>query len=153
MKKVITQRPNGTLYVGIDLSDETHKADQSFRDQANINAIVKRFDKGLPLPTSARQGIYRDQSEIPDFQTAMETITSAQLMFNELPAAVRKKFANSPTELLDFLRDPNNLEEGIKLGLLERKNNDQTMKNSLPKAKETPPLKTETNKPDSGKPE
>ena len=80
MKK-IELRPNGTKLVHTvnELPPET---DQSFGKECDINHIVKKFIKtGQITHLARRQGFYGDQSQIPDFQTAMDTVTKAQQTF------------------------------------------------------------------------
>ena len=49
----------------------------------------------------------------------MNQIVAAQEAFNGLPAAVRKRFGNDPGQMLDFLDDPQNASEAVKLGLVD----------------------------------
>lgn len=119
MKK-IELRPNGTKLVHT-VNEQPSETDQSFGKECDINHIVKKFIKtGQITHLARRQGFYGDQSQIPDFQNAMDTVTKAQQAFDALPAHLRKRFANSPQELVEFLKDPKNREEAITLGLLEK---------------------------------
>lgn len=65
------------------------------------------------------QGQFADVSEIPDLLEAIKTVTSAQQTFDELPAELRRKFGNSPVNMVEYLQDPSNDIEAVKLGLKE----------------------------------
>ncbi len=41
----------------------------------------------------------------------------AQENFMRLPANIRKRFDNDPAQLIEFINDPNNLDEAINIGL------------------------------------
>lgn len=122
IKHIITKRPNGTLRVQTDTSGWKHKTDQSFKNDCDVNLIMARFLKGQPI-THLRngQGAYADVSQIPDLSEALNTVTKAQEAFNSLPAQIRKRFGNSPVNMVEFMSDPNNYKEAADLGLLTLK--------------------------------
>lgn len=64
--------------------------------------------------------MFADVSDVPDLLVAMDTMTRAQADFDSLPSHIRKRFGNSPIELVDFLNDPQNDDEAIKLGFKVR---------------------------------
>lgn len=91
---------------------------QSFKDECDINTIMRRYQQtGTLEHVQRREAQYADCTG-RDYQTAMELIANARSAFEELPAAVRDRFDNDPAELLDFVRDPDNAEEAAELGLL-----------------------------------
>jgi phage internal scaffolding protein len=59
-----------------------------------------------------------DFVDVPDFQTALNLVISAQDEFMKVPADVRARFNNDPGELMAFLEDDKNRDEAIKLGLV-----------------------------------
>lgn len=92
--------------------------DPSWEKDCDINHIMARFKTTGQLPTVVgRQGTYADVSEIPDLLGAMSQVTQAQQAFDALPSHLRKRFGNSPVEMLNFLADPQNDTEAVKLGL------------------------------------
>ena len=95
---------------------------QEFAKDADINNIMARYSDGMaPLPSGSRPPIYGDFSDIPDYQSALQTVIDAQSRFDELPSKVRERFGNDPAKLLDFLSSPDNFDEGVKLGFFEPK--------------------------------
>ena len=70
---------------------------------------------------NAQEGVYADLSELPSLQEAYSVINQAQNAFQEVPAQVRQRFGHDPQAFIDFLSDPKNDEEAIKLGLKTKK--------------------------------
>lgn len=91
---------------------------QCFRDECDINNILRRYQKTGQLPSLiAGNPVYGDFSEIGDYQTALDVVARAQIQFASLPAVVRDRFAHSPEQFLEFVNDPANIEELKKMGL------------------------------------
>lgn len=95
---------------------------QSFAQDADINTLMKRFgvtDGAIP-PAVPDPRYYGDFSDVPDFRAALDATREAQQRFNLLPAEIRNRFAEDPVRLWEFVNDPANTEESVKLGLLKR---------------------------------
>lgn len=93
---------------------------QAFKDEADINNIVARYRATGMLPhVAARRGVFADVSKLGDFRTQLDTLTVFKQAFETLPAVLRSRFGNDPATLVEFLQDPANLEESVKLGLRE----------------------------------
>lgn len=95
---------------------------QQFKDDADLNVLVKRFglDK-ITLPSLAMDPkYYGDVSDVPDLRTVLDIANEARNRFMDLPAELRSRFHNSPAELWEFVNDPVNAEASVKLGLLHR---------------------------------
>lgn len=125
--KVIETRKNGSkrVYTKFTEDEILHQkvkmADQSFKEECDVNVILSRYMKtGQLIHVNTRTGVYADVSEIPDLMGAMTQVQHAQQAFDDLPAEIRKRFNNSPVEMINFLQDPRNDEEAIKLGLKVR---------------------------------
>lgn len=99
-------------------SDEDSRTKQEFKDECDINVIMKRYLAGYPIPDNVRVGRYGDFSDAVDFQEAQNIVLNAEEQFMALPAKVRERFKNNPFELLVFLGDKENYEEARSLGLL-----------------------------------
>lgn len=92
---------------------------QHFEPECNINNIMKRFRTTGELPMSSGKPIFGDFTGITDYQTALNNVLEAQANFEQLPPLVRKKFENDPGKLDEYLKNPDNKQEAIKLGLLK----------------------------------
>lgn len=97
---------------------------QSFRDECDINRIMQRFKKlcssdYLQNFNNVIGGSYGDFSDVGDYRSALDQVMRAQGLFDALPAIVRKRFDNDPAFFLDFVSNPDNLEEMRSLGLVK----------------------------------
>lgn len=92
---------------------------QAFKDECDINRIMKKWLKtGVLTHVSTAAQTFRDVSQGSDYQDLMFKVIEVEDAFSSLPSDVRKKFRNDPVELLDFINDPKNTEEAVKLGLI-----------------------------------
>lgn len=114
--KKISERPNGSIRVQ-SVIPEHSKVDPSFKNSADVNNIIAKYKKTQLWPGRQLHASHMDWYSIPDLKTAMDVVARAQSMFNELPAHVRSRFKNDPSNLLDFIRDPKNQNEAAQLGL------------------------------------
>ena len=105
-------------------NDEPSMTQQQFRDEADINNIMARYQKtGVlvdPLTQATRKPMFDDFSELGDFRDHQQAVIDAQEMFMELPSRLRARFGNDPAELLQWLSRPENKEEAIELGLFSK---------------------------------
>ncbi|AXH75151.1 MAG: internal scaffolding protein [Microviridae sp.] len=92
---------------------------QSFKDECDINVIMRRYEATGILPGMERAvgARYIDCRDI-DYQEAMILVASAKSAFADLPARLRDRFGNDPAKLMSFLQDERNLEEARELGLV-----------------------------------
>lgn len=92
-------------------------AQQSGKDDADINVIVKRFNltgmvSQVPLPPT-----YDDFTGVSTFLDAMNLIRAGEESFAAMSADTRSRFGNDPAAFVEFCSDPANLEEMRKMGL------------------------------------
>lgn len=90
---------------------------QEFKDECDVNVLMKRYQRTGILPGDPSAGSYGDFTNLPDFMEAMNTVARANEAFAALPAHVRKRFGNDPGEFVEYVSDPENLEDVRKLGL------------------------------------
>lgn len=93
---------------------------QSFKTECDINEIMKKFQKSGAITHYASHAPSYGDTTGPQLAEAMNIVADAETMFEELPSAIRKKFANDPERFLEFVQDPNNLEEMRELGLANK---------------------------------
>lgn len=135
----ITVRKNGTIDIG-SINDEKTLTQQQFKDECDINNIIKNYSQTGVLPVSQKVGAFLDVSNVADYQTALQTVFEAQKAFDALPSSIRSKFENDPNQLLAFIEDDKNYDEALKLGLLEKQspqNQNSTSQTQTPQT-ETP---------------
>lgn len=104
----------------VTLSFPEHgRTKQSFKDECDINVIMRRFEQTGELPLNQRPMLFGDCPDL-DFQGAMQTVVEAKERFLALPSAIRDRFANDPQRLLNFINDERNRDEAIALGLVRK---------------------------------
>lgn len=95
---------------------------QSFRDDCDINNILKKYNKTGQLPGLIKTNPqYGDFSEVGTYQDALAVVLHAQSQFEGLPSAVRARFSNDPASFLAFATNPQNGEEMVRMGLATKK--------------------------------
>lgn len=104
--------------VGIDFKGDPGLTDPSHREDCDINTILDRATKTGVLPGTNKQALYGDFTSVPDYQEAQAILLHADAQFAALDAKARRRFDNSPSKMLEFMADPENLDEAIKLGLV-----------------------------------
>lgn len=102
---------------GLECTDPS-LAQQNFKDETDINYIVRQFGLTGELPGQTISPQYGDFTGVLDYHSAVNAVLAAQDEFMELPAQMRSRFDNDPAKLIDFLNNEENREEAIKLGLV-----------------------------------
>ena len=95
-------------------------AQQNFKDESDINYIVRQFGLTGELPGQTISPQYGDFTGVLDYHSAVNAVLAAQDEFMDLPAQMRARFDNDPAKLIDFLGNEENREEAIKLGLVAK---------------------------------
>jgi phage internal scaffolding protein len=95
---------------------------QCFKDECDVNRIVEKYQKtGLIDHVNTHQGQYADLGDGITFEAAMDHILKAEEAFTSLPSFIRKRFSNDPREFLEFVNDPDNGDELVRMGLAKAK--------------------------------
>lgn len=106
---------------GLEFKEES-MTQQHFRDDCDINRIMQRYQEtGVlidPIVGTGRQPMFGEFDSEFDLREAMDKVNMAYEQFNQLPSRIRERFDNSPAKLMEFLRDPDNYDEALKLGLV-----------------------------------
>lgn len=115
------------------------RAKQSMRAECDINVIMDQVMRtGVTSHFNSRPGRYVDLPDSVDYQEAIASIDAGREAFAELPAKVRKRFANDPARFLAFMDDPSNAEEIYSLGLAERPQEPARAPEVIPEPKAEP---------------
>lgn len=105
--------------VQLKFPEGSGRTKQSFKDECDINKVMKRFEKtGVIGHVAKVQGRYGDFLGYEEYHQVMSKVALVQQMFESLPAKLRKRFANDPAEFLEFAQDTANAEELREMGLL-----------------------------------
>jgi len=92
---------------------------QSMAEDADINVMLRRFGVTGQMPVADRLPEYGDFTGISDYQSALHAIHEAEDRFLLLDPKIRARFDNDPQMLLEFVSNPANKPEGVKLGLFK----------------------------------
>jgi phage internal scaffolding protein len=113
VKKALERHKGSVLDTGEGLTEQAHK------QETDMNYILRDYKRtGFIRHAKDNQGRYDDIS-VQDFQEAMFTVASANNMFAELPANIRKDFGNDPASFLGFVQNPDNQEKLQKMGIIK----------------------------------
>lgn len=108
----------------IDCSKDVDRTKQEFKDECDMNNILKHIDKTQFVPLAAqdslRRQVFADVSAAPgSLEEAYEIAERADEAFAALPAAVRDRFGGMEN-VLKWVEDPANKKEAQDLGLLSK---------------------------------
>jgi len=100
--------------------EDASLAQQHFKDECDINNILRQFNITGLLPEAPLSPRYGDFTGIGDYHTALNQVIAAEDEFMSLPAQIRARFENDPSQLIEFLNNPENRNEAIDLGLVNK---------------------------------
>lgn len=125
-------------------SEQVSRTKQSFKDEVDINTIVKRFGITGQMPVPSRLPTYDDFTGIEDYQSALNALLDAAAAFDDLSADIRRKFDNDPQQFLEYVNNPDNRESLYDLGLAHRPLADvrESAQDGLPAPAEGDPIVT-----------
>jgi len=72
---------------------------QQFREEVDINTIVRRFGLTGDMPVFGREPMFGDFTEIHDFESAVEKVDKIRESFMTLAPEVRERFQNDPLRM------------------------------------------------------
>lgn len=108
-----------------EVSDETGlncpeptRAQQQFRDDADINTLVERFGLTGEMPQLTDIPYNDEYVPVTDYHAALNQLKAHNETFMTLPHDLRRRFDNDPGKFVAWASDEKNMEEMGKLGLL-----------------------------------
>jgi len=88
---------------------------QSFRDETDINQILKRAQKSGTISHLAKyEARYGDFSSFDFFEAQLKLSQGAEI-FDALPMELRREFNQSAAQFFDYVNDPANVDRVAKL--------------------------------------
>jgi len=94
---------------------------QESKEDVDLNNILRKMAVTGVMPFAEANPSYGDFSEVRDYHTLMNSLISAQNAFKTLPSGIRERFNHDPGQLMSFMDDPRNFDEGVKIGLFNPK--------------------------------
>lgn len=107
-----------SLETGLSIDEDESVTQQQFKEECDINEIVRRFGLTGELPENVRMPVSGDFTGVSDFTSAMQMIQQAEEAFMQFPGEVRARFQNDPSRMIAFLEDGANMKEAQELGLV-----------------------------------
>lgn len=105
--------------VTIDCSDMPSMTKQEFKDECDINTILKQFTlTGMIDHINSSPAQWLDLPDVTDYQASLALVADAAEAFASLPSKVRDEFGNDPARFLDAFGDPAKADRLRELGLL-----------------------------------
>lgn len=122
VNKIKHRTPYDRVSVKLDTSGDERLTKQEFKNSCNINHLMARHNPSGRIPVvnvSQEIGV-----AIPpgfNFQQAQDIQLRAKQAFNKVPASIRNRFGNDPAEFMEFVQNPENIDECRKMGLAPQK--------------------------------
>lgn len=122
--KVVRNRFDIVESKGLDTGSES-KVQQNLQSQTDINQVVGRYKKTGLLQSTRNLSMQPQKGPVfgvypfEDFQDAYNHIQQVKQDFMALPARVRQRFDNNPSNVVRFVDNPANAVEAIKMGLFK----------------------------------
>lgn len=111
------KKPNCKTRCFVNLDNNPLVTEQAHKDMCNIDRIVEKYRKDDVIDhRNTNRGEY-GFADGKTFEDAAKIVAKARSMFEELPANLRHKFNHSPSVFLDYVQNPANAHEMVKLGL------------------------------------
>lgn len=101
--------------LAVDTGSES-PVQQQFKDEVDVNTIVRRFGITREMPSGRSGGVYGDFSGITDFESATAAVQRARDGFMALSPEVRERFGNDPGEYLEYVSSLTDAELGPDVG-------------------------------------
>lgn len=111
-------RDAASVACALDCSGLPSRTQEHFKEEVDINTIVRRFGLTGELPSDVQVPVSGDFTDVTDYQSALNLILAAQAAFDAMPADVRTEFSNDPARFVDFVSDERNRDRAKALGLL-----------------------------------
>lgn len=93
------------------------RTQQQFKDECDINVLVERFGIDQLATPLMDYPTEQDFTNVMDFQSSLNVMRRAQESFDSLPAKIRNRFDNDTHKFMQFVHDPENMEESVRLGI------------------------------------
>lgn len=100
-----------------EVNVEPTLAQQQFKEECDINTIVRNFGVTGQLPNNVRVPLMDEFIDVMDYQSALNLIMESERAFMEVPAEIRESFQNDAGKFVAFVSDEANVEQCRKWGL------------------------------------
>lgn len=113
------QKSSGVVYS----SDLPSMTKQEFKNDVNMNSIMKRYRSTGILPVSNAKAVFGDFSKVYDYQTAVQKVMEIDEEFLKLPSHVRERYGNNPDMFMQAISNHQGLQALINEGIIKENSN------------------------------
>ena len=103
----------------VTTSCSSSKTEQSHLDSTDINKIFHDSNHSPELLIPDSPPTFGDFSDVADFVEMQNRVAEAVSGFEALPSETRAFFDHKPENLVEFMNDPDNVEDAVNMGLIE----------------------------------
>ena len=95
---------------------------QAPAEDLDLNVLMERMGvTNQRIPTvPINPNLTMDVRDIPDLQGILDLSREAEKSFSNLPIALKERFNQNPAELWRYVNNPDNHEEAVRLGILQK---------------------------------
>lgn len=93
------------------------RAKQSMKAECDINNIMAKYQRTGAVTHFSKHSPQYGYAPATEFREALEIVREGEALFKALPSKIRNKFENDPAQFLEFVQNPENLDEMRELGL------------------------------------
>lgn len=93
------------------INDKPSMTKQSLKDDADVNKIIKRYNKTGVLPNMNKLEAVYGEITSQDLQEALNKVDASFEAFSEVPSDIRAQFGNDAGAFIDFATNPENLKQ------------------------------------------
>ncbi|QXP08451.1 MAG: internal scaffolding protein [Arizlama microvirus] len=118
-------RANGSRRVSLSFENDPGLTVQNHKDSCDITNILAghiRMGDMPPMPES----VFTDLTNMPDYQTCLNTVMAIDDIFDNLPPKVKIAFEQNPAALMAAVEDPTQRDRLIELGVFTATDGHQT---------------------------
>lgn len=106
------QRIRVYTVTGETMTEQAHAKD------TDINYILKNYTRTGMIKHAKDHAGYYDDIDGQTYHEMLNTVMEARNTFMEMPSAIRNKFNNDPGQFMDFVQNPDNIDEMVEMGIL-----------------------------------
>lgn len=137
--------------VSVDFTDSIARTKQSFKEECDANAIMRKWHKtGQVDHINKNPPRYGDFENAGDYLSAKLAVQAMHDEFGQMSSAVRDRMNNDPATFMEFMNDPDNLDEAVELGLIKKPETTAPPTPPAPPVADPPPEPTPEPSPVSG---
>ncbi|AXH77488.1 MAG: internal scaffolding protein [Microviridae sp.] len=111
-----------------EINNEPSLTQQHFQEECDINYILRKY-AATGILDNIGPGQYLDLDESFDFHEAQNKLIQIDDTFAQLPSRLREHFQNDAFAFVEFVQNPANKDEGIRLGIFNQPNDSSTLNN------------------------